>query len=33
MGAIVNTPESIPKVVTQLKRGTGRLALCYEAAL
>src|ERR1700746_222431 len=31
MGEIVNTPEAIAKVVAQLKRGTGRLALCYEA--
>ena len=31
MGEIVNTPESIAKVVTQLKRGTGRPAFCYEA--
>lgn len=31
MGEIVNTPEAIAKLVTQLKRGTGRLAFCYEA--
>ena len=31
MGEIVNTPEAIAKVVTRLKRGTGRLAFCYEA--
>jgi transposase len=31
MGEIANTPEAIAKVVGQLKRGTGRLAFCYEA--
>src|ERR1700747_1443012 len=31
MGEIVNTPEAITKLVAQLKRGTGRLAFCYEA--
>ena len=31
MGEIVNTPEAIAKLVTQLKRRTERLALCYEA--
>src|ERR1700741_1807383 len=30
-GEIVNTPEAIAKLVTQLRRGTGRLAFCYEA--
>jgi len=31
LGEIVNTPEAIAKLVGQLKRGTGRLAFCYEA--
>jgi transposase len=31
MGEIANTPEAIAKLVTQLKRGTRRLAFCYEA--
>jgi len=31
MDEIVNTPEAIAKLVAQLKRGTGRLAFCYEA--
>jgi len=31
MGEIVNTPEAIAKLVTQLKRRTERLAFCYEA--
>jgi hypothetical protein len=31
MGEIVNTPEAITKLVAQIKRGTGRLAFCYEA--
>ncbi|MFT0174815.1 IS110 family transposase [Paraburkholderia mimosarum] len=31
VGEIVNTPEAIAKLVAQLKRGTGRLAFCYEA--
>ncbi len=31
IGEIVNTPEGIAKVVARLKRGTGRLAFCYEA--
>ncbi|MFP4834627.1 IS110 family transposase, partial [Paraburkholderia sp. BR10879] len=30
VGEIVNTPEAIAKLVAQLKRGTGRLAFCYE---
>ncbi|WP_243751460.1 hypothetical protein [Paraburkholderia sp. BL10I2N1] len=28
VGEIVNTPEAIAKLVTQLRRGTGRLAFC-----
>src|SRR5258706_15961222 len=31
MGEIVNTPESISKLVVQLRRGAGRLSFCYEA--
>ncbi|WP_241030703.1 transposase [Paraburkholderia sp. Ac-20347] len=31
LGEILNTPETIAKLVGQLKRGTGRLAFCYEA--
>ncbi len=31
MGEIANTPEAIAKLMTQLKRGTRRLAFCYEA--
>ncbi|MEX3968956.1 IS110 family transposase [Paraburkholderia sp. EG286B] len=30
-GEVVNTPEAIAKLVTQIKRGTGRLSFCYEA--
>jgi transposase len=31
VGEIVNTPEAVAKLVTQLKRGAGRLSFCYEA--
>ncbi|MFC0694349.1 IS110 family transposase [Paraburkholderia humisilvae] len=31
LGEIVSTPEAIAKLVGQIKRGTGRLAFCYEA--
>jgi transposase len=31
MGEIVNSPEAVAKLVTQLKRGREQLAFCYEA--
>src|SRR5258708_21198044 len=31
MGEIVDTPESISKLVAQLRRGAGRLSFRYEA--
>lgn len=31
VGEIVNTPEAIKKLVTQLKRDGARLSFCYEA--